>query len=399
MYSPRTERKLIWRERFPVAAPVLLAVIQMLSTFVIVALETASVIISPVRGTIWAGFWCSLIFTLSWVSMFALVCCYKSRSCATYVLLVSILCAIFAIILIVFDSIFINNPSRCYLTESICNNLITATTNNQFNYQDFLNKRAILSAQLAFAVLMLLTALIYILVYAIISALVRSRSGRVLVEHHHITELQPSQNRYPPRVIPINSLLKRLHSSRISHSIVIMALDTLNRKLAVCAAVFAGFAVIMAVISMATNYWTNDMEGNQAYWRGLFYKCFNSNSTQCEYIYSSSSKSAFILCLIGSVFMLVGAIFSGLMMGFLNFPRIRYFLAPLFLFIACVFITAGLVDYASYANINSHSSRLMIASIVFGYCALTIASFVAGRYTILTRNPKQYQQATVGGVN
>ncbi|CAF0804869.1 unnamed protein product [Didymodactylos carnosus] len=175
-----------------------------------------------------------------------------------------------------------------------------------------------------------------------------------------------------------------------------MALDTLNRKLAVCAAVFAGIGVVMAVISMATNYWTIGFDyenGNRmvkkAHWSGLFYSC---TAAQCNFGYLPSSISTFVLCLIGSLFMLAGAIFSGLMMGFLNFPRIRYFLAPLFLFIACVFITAGLFDFASSSRINSHSSRLMIATIVFGYCALAIASFVAGRYTILTRNPKQYQQ-------
>ncbi|CAF2066219.1 unnamed protein product [Rotaria magnacalcarata] len=39
----------------------------MLSTFAIVGLEVVSVVISPILGTLYAGFWCALIFTLSWV--------------------------------------------------------------------------------------------------------------------------------------------------------------------------------------------------------------------------------------------------------------------------------------------------------------------------------------------
>ncbi|CAF4451062.1 unnamed protein product [Rotaria magnacalcarata] len=42
----------------------------MLSTFAIVGLEVVSVVISPILGTLYAGFWCALIFTLSWVPMF-----------------------------------------------------------------------------------------------------------------------------------------------------------------------------------------------------------------------------------------------------------------------------------------------------------------------------------------
>ncbi|CAF2131994.1 unnamed protein product [Rotaria magnacalcarata] len=44
----------------------------MLSTFAIVGLEVVSVVISPILGTLYAGFWCALIFTLSWVPMFGL---------------------------------------------------------------------------------------------------------------------------------------------------------------------------------------------------------------------------------------------------------------------------------------------------------------------------------------
>ena len=49
-------------------------------------------------------------------------------------------------------------------------------------------------------------------------------------------------------------------------------------------------------------------------------------------------------------------------------------------------MTAALVDYALLNLINSHSSRLMVAAIVFAYAALPLSAFVAGRYSALERN-------------
>jgi len=64
----------------------------------------------------------------------------------------------------------------------------------------------------------------------------------------------------------------------------------------------------------------------------------------------------------------------------------RRFVTPLLLFVGCVLMTAGLVDYASLSFLNYHSSRAMIAAIVFAYTALPISAFVAGRYSALERS-------------
>jgi hypothetical protein len=186
-----------------------------------------------------------------------------------------------------------------------------------------------------------------------------------------------------------------------------MALDTLNRKLAVCAMVFAVFGVIMGIVSMSTNYWTvmnGEAMKTSPQWNGLFYHCMGPQPN-CVFRHWPTTMSTFILCLIGLVFLMCGAIACGVM-GFMNYPRQRHFIAPFAIFMACIFITAGVMDYASVSYLNSHSSRLMIATMVFSYCALPIAAFVAGRYSILIRSTqttggsfnKQYQQ-TSGGVN
>ncbi len=50
--------------------PGLLAVFQMLLLFAILALESWSVYYDAGRGTILAGFWCSIIFFVTSISMF-----------------------------------------------------------------------------------------------------------------------------------------------------------------------------------------------------------------------------------------------------------------------------------------------------------------------------------------
>jgi hypothetical protein len=85
---------------------------------------------------------------------------------------------------------------------------------------------------------------------------------------------------------------------------------------------------------------------------------------------------------LGVLFLLSGGIFS-----VLDVPKAsdRRFITPMLIFVGCVLMTAGLVDYASIDLLNSHSSRSMIAAVVFAYTALPIAAFVAGRYSAIER--------------
>lgn len=72
LYTSDFDREVRWRSTFSAAAPVLLGLLQMLLTFAIIGLEIASVVISPIFGTLFAGFWCSVIFTISWLFMLGL---------------------------------------------------------------------------------------------------------------------------------------------------------------------------------------------------------------------------------------------------------------------------------------------------------------------------------------
>jgi hypothetical protein len=72
LYSPELDREVQWRSKFSILIPIVIGFLQMILTFAIIGLEIASVVISPIEGTLYAGFWLSIIFTLSWIAMFIL---------------------------------------------------------------------------------------------------------------------------------------------------------------------------------------------------------------------------------------------------------------------------------------------------------------------------------------
>lgn len=65
--TPKEQR---WRSIWPAGLIALLAVIQMISTFIIVGLEVTSMIFDTYHSMIFAGYYCSLFFTITWISMF-----------------------------------------------------------------------------------------------------------------------------------------------------------------------------------------------------------------------------------------------------------------------------------------------------------------------------------------
>jgi len=171
-----------------------------------------------------------------------------------------------------------------------------------------------------------------------------------------------------------------------------MTYEPLNRRLATLAALFAFLGVVLGVIALATNYWTIntmfsetrnetdviDTQRTGEEWNGLFQTC--KTNTPC---WARFWATTFVVCLLGILFLLAGGIFSAL-----DIPKAsdRRFVTPLLIFVGCVLTTAGLVDYASSQLLNYHSSRAMIAAMVFAYTALPISAFVAGRYSALERS-------------
>jgi hypothetical protein len=75
MYQRHSQAYLTQEQRFndgfPVAIVAVLAIIQMLATFGIIAFEFGHILINIRLTNLFVGFWASLPFTILWISMFA----------------------------------------------------------------------------------------------------------------------------------------------------------------------------------------------------------------------------------------------------------------------------------------------------------------------------------------
>jgi len=97
---------------------------------------------------------------------------------------ISILCAATAIALIVLDTLFIRNITRCFFSTVICTELTSSYP--QLFSQPLGRKVLLLKGQLACAVLMLVTAILYMLLYILASMAIRRGTSRVLIEQHQV---------------------------------------------------------------------------------------------------------------------------------------------------------------------------------------------------------------------
>jgi hypothetical protein len=112
-----------------------------------------------------------------------------------YMFLVSLLCAAAAITLIVLDALFIGNIDRCFFARVNCVEL-SASYPRLFS-QPLGRKVQVLKAQLTCAVLLLATALLYMLYFLSTSMAVRRSTRRMLVEHHQVPAQLVHQARRP----------------------------------------------------------------------------------------------------------------------------------------------------------------------------------------------------------
>ena len=53
----------------PLGILILIAIVQMISYFAIISFESASIYYDAGRGTIYAGYWCSFGFLITWIAM------------------------------------------------------------------------------------------------------------------------------------------------------------------------------------------------------------------------------------------------------------------------------------------------------------------------------------------
>ncbi|CAF1229008.1 unnamed protein product [Adineta steineri] len=166
-----------FNDKFPLSIVATLAVLQMLTTFAIFSLEVGHNMLHIKLTNLFAGFWTAIPFTVLWISMFAVVCCCRRRSCATHAVIQNILGFSFACALIGINIAFIRQPNKCFFTEGICRTLswtsyisdpieclVDGLTTGCGN-----TRISLIIAQLASGVVMAMTCLIYLIIYIIIT--------------------------------------------------------------------------------------------------------------------------------------------------------------------------------------------------------------------------------------
>ncbi|CAF4057364.1 unnamed protein product [Rotaria sordida] len=122
-----------FEKRFPRWITAILALAQVVLTAAIIGLEFGSIYYDVAHGTIWAGFWASLVFIKTFLMMFCITCCCRGRCCATYILILNIFSGALACVIIYFDAYFIGNLCKCYLGDNLCCSLHGISTFNS-NY-------------------------------------------------------------------------------------------------------------------------------------------------------------------------------------------------------------------------------------------------------------------------
>ncbi|UJR38719.1 hypothetical protein I4U23_031384 [Adineta vaga] len=153
----------------PGFVPGLLGGLQLVLWLAIVGLEAGGLYYDPLRGTAYAGFWCSIIFFDTWISMFCYLCCGKSNGCAIYLLVQNIINMICSVILMAFTAYFVQNPCSCYFsTLCVTIDWISVTT-DILGFGGCASKLPLLKGLLACAIIMFLSSIAYIIAYIGIS--------------------------------------------------------------------------------------------------------------------------------------------------------------------------------------------------------------------------------------
>ncbi|CAF1113039.1 unnamed protein product [Adineta ricciae] len=177
-----------FKERFPRWLIIIFAVVQLVLTLAIIGTELGSFYSNVAHGTIWAGFWSALFYIPTCVLLFVMICCCRGRCYATYVLVLQALCLLTSVAVIYFAVYFQDNLCKCYLGDNLCCALRDMKSFNQ-DYDQIANecspvtvngvqtvvdpcssspptaKLPYLRAQIGFAGAMIITCIVYAVVY------------------------------------------------------------------------------------------------------------------------------------------------------------------------------------------------------------------------------------------
>lgn len=184
---------------------------------------------------------------------------------------------------------------------------------------------------------------------------------------------------------------------------VIEQRNGLSRTIALIAAVFGLLAFILACIGMGAPSWetyynpsASGPSGNRSGTVNFFYACLTNpdgSGQNCTYRSSSLSNygsilpynfndrldNAASLSIIGIALIFSGVI-STVIMAFVRIGIERTLIAPIFLFLACLFMLAGLAEGSRVLHYNDYAANLYETAHLLTMLSLLLCSIAAGRY-------------------
>ena len=184
---------------------------------------------------------------------------------------------------------------------------------------------------------------------------------------------------------------------------------TPDRRSQIIAFIAVGFgiaALVLVCVGIGTPRWYSEYYsyGNGTYVKtnsvNFFYTCgvfTNGTTNNCTnresslYLYPGYStanpwmtdyyqrmQNAGALCIVGIIFLALGTL-ATLIMAFIFFPTWASPIPPALLFLACLFMLAGMAEGSRYLIYNDYSANLYQTGHLLTMFTLLLSSFAAGR--------------------
>jgi uncharacterized membrane protein len=182
--------------------------------------------------------------------------------------------------------------------------------------------------------------------------------------------------------------------------------DSLSKKIAYIAVAFGIAALVLACVGIGTPRWQSDYytPGDETYVKtgsanffyacvaftnGTVYNCTNRGSSLYGYSnynpaypwmtdYNQRMQNAGALCIVGIILLFLGTLMT-LMMAIVYFQTWLTLIPPALLFLACLFMLAGMAEGSRYLLYNDYSANLYQTGHLLTMFTLFLSAFAAGR--------------------
>ncbi|CAF3402627.1 unnamed protein product [Rotaria socialis] len=168
---PVNQSKIIWREKLPAVIVDLLSVFELILTLTIVGCQIGGDFVDAARMNVFIGYWTFPSFMCAWIALSGAGCCCRTRCCGITALVFQCIAIPFALSLVGLDAYFLNNPTQCFFSNS-CNSDSSSSYSGYYlsNYTTLYEiKVPLVKGQLAAGVLMFVSCMIFIVIFAVTS--------------------------------------------------------------------------------------------------------------------------------------------------------------------------------------------------------------------------------------